>query len=330
MISTSSSSASVVLLDDGNLVLRNGSSSSPPIWQTFDHPTHTFLRGSKLRYNKRTNTKQCSVWEGDLLNLSEDNTNGETIYVKVASKDLQHRKKRKGFTVNTVVGRKRSLVRKTAMEGLLVAFAYRDLQIATKNFADKLGGGGFGSVFKGVLRDSSVVAVKKLESMSQGEKQFMSEVSTIGSLQHVHLVHLRGFCVEGVAVTAKVDVFSYGMLLFELVNGKRNTDGSDDSRSTFFPCLAASILMAGGDILSLLDSRLNREASIEEVIRICKVAFWCIQDEEESRPSMSVVEQILEGVVDVNMPPVPQSVQFSVDNLEPIVFFTESSSQASS
>ncbi|XP_076918767.1 G-type lectin S-receptor-like serine/threonine-protein kinase At4g03230 [Bidens hawaiensis] len=50
--------ASVVLLDDGNLVLRYGSNSSPPIWQSFDHPTHTFLPGGKLGYNKHTNTKQ--------------------------------------------------------------------------------------------------------------------------------------------------------------------------------------------------------------------------------------------------------------------------------
>ncbi|KAJ9549546.1 hypothetical protein OSB04_022089 [Centaurea solstitialis] len=398
---------------------------------------------------------QCSVWDGDLLNLSELDTNGKTIYVKVASKDLPRPKKSKGVALSTVVGsvagvvfvlglivliiyrRKRRLAGKTTMEGLLVSFVYRDLQTATKNFSDKLGGGGFGSVFKGVLRDSSVVAVKKLESMSQGEKQFRSEVSTIGTTQHVHLVRLRGFCAEGnnkllvydympngsldshlfhekpvlnwktryeialgtarglvylhekcrdciihcdikpenilldadfcpkiadfglaklvgrdfsrvlttlrgtrgylapewlsgVAVTAKADVFSYGMLLFELVNGKRNAERSVDLRGTFFPYLAASVVMVGGDILSLLDSRLNREADIEEVTKICKVAFWCIQDEEESRPSMSVVEQILEGVLDVNMPPIPRSIKLYADNTEHLVFFTESSSQGSS
>ncbi|KAK1437924.1 hypothetical protein QVD17_03724 [Tagetes erecta] len=58
--------ASAALLDDGNLVLRNGSSSSPPIWQSFDHPTHTFLPGSKLGYNKRTNTMQViTSWRNE-------------------------------------------------------------------------------------------------------------------------------------------------------------------------------------------------------------------------------------------------------------------------
>ncbi|KAJ0790923.1 putative non-specific serine/threonine protein kinase [Helianthus annuus] len=86
--------------------------------------------------------------------------------------------------------------------------------------------------------------------------------------------------------------------------------------------------MVGGDILSLPDSRLNREAS-EEVTKICKVACWCIQDEEDSRPSMSLVEQILEGVSDVNMPPVPRTVKLFLDNMEPIVFFIELSSNES-
>ncbi|KAK9064408.1 hypothetical protein SSX86_015790 [Deinandra increscens subsp. villosa] len=58
MSSSATPGTEVVLLDDGNLVLRYGSNSSSPIWQSFDHPTHTFLPGGKLGYNKHTNTKQ--------------------------------------------------------------------------------------------------------------------------------------------------------------------------------------------------------------------------------------------------------------------------------
>ncbi|KAI3717315.1 hypothetical protein L1987_68864 [Smallanthus sonchifolius] len=58
MISTATVASVVVLLDDGNLVLRYGSNSTPPIWQSFDHPTHTFLPGSKLGYNKLTHTNR--------------------------------------------------------------------------------------------------------------------------------------------------------------------------------------------------------------------------------------------------------------------------------
>ncbi|MCI74297.1 G-type lectin S-receptor-like serine/threonine-protein kinase, partial [Trifolium medium] len=50
------------------------------------------------------------------------------------------------------------------LEGFMVEIRYKDLQNATNNFSEKLGGGGFGSFFKGTFADSSVVAVKKLES----------------------------------------------------------------------------------------------------------------------------------------------------------------------
>ncbi|GKE75491.1 G-type lectin S-receptor-like serine/threonine-protein kinase, partial [Tanacetum coccineum] len=195
----------------------------------------------------------------------------------------------------------------------------------------------------GVLSDSTIVAVKKLESVSQGEKQFRSEISTIGNIQHVNLVRFRGFCAEaknrrfwsckapewlsGVAITAKADVFSYGMMLFELVNGKRNTQWYEDSSFTFFPSLAANILMAGGDILTILDSRLSlQDATVDEVNKLFKIAFWGIQDEEGNRPSMSLVELILEGVSDVNMPPIPKYVKFYVDKTEHDLFFTKLSS----
>ncbi|CAN1147336.1 G-type lectin S-receptor-like serine/threonine-protein kinase At2g19130 [Linum perenne] len=56
------------------------------------------------------------------------------------------------------------------------------MQNATRNFSRKLGGGGFGNVFKGVVADSTAIAVKKLESISQGEKQSRTEVSTIGTI----------------------------------------------------------------------------------------------------------------------------------------------------
>lgn len=46
----------------------------------------------------------------------------------------------------------------------------------------------------------------------------------------------------------------------------------------------------------------------EELIRALKVAFWCIQDEVSMRPSMGEVVKMLEGSVDINIPPMPQSV----------------------
>ncbi|KAJ7520482.1 hypothetical protein O6H91_19G007800 [Diphasiastrum complanatum] len=77
-----------------------------------------------------------------------------------------------------------------------VKFSYKELQKATNNFSHTLGTGAFGSVFAGRLMDNSLVAVKKLENLTQGEKQFLAEVQTIGTIYHINLVTLRGFCAE--------------------------------------------------------------------------------------------------------------------------------------
>lgn len=404
-------------------------------------------------------SNECSIWHGDLLNqkqLLQDDSSGKTIYIRLAASELKNSKKNKGMVIGIVVGsvvgvvallglvvvilrRRRSVRTSTSMEGSLVSFVYRDLQNATKNFSEKLGGGGFGSVFKGKLADSTVIAVKKLDSISQGEKQFRTEVSTIGTIQHVNLVRLRGFCSEGtkkllvydympngslnthlfcekdfiflnwktryhialgtarglvylhekcrdciihcdikpenilldaefcpkvadfglaklvgrefsrvlttmrgtrgylapewisgVAITTKADVYSYGMMLFELVSGRRNSEQSEDGKVKFFPTFAATKVTEGEDILSLLDHRLEGNADVQELTRVCRIACWCVQDDETHRPSMSQVVQILEGVSDVNLPPIPRSLQVFGNNEEQVIFYTESSSSPSS
>ena len=83
------------------------------------------------------------------------------------------------------------------LSGMPIRFSYIDLQSATNNFSVKLGQGGFGSVYQGILPDGTRVAVKKLEGIGQGKKEFRAEVSTIGSIHHLHLVRIRGFCAEG-------------------------------------------------------------------------------------------------------------------------------------
>ncbi|KAE8668170.1 G-type lectin S-receptor-like serine/threonine-protein kinase [Hibiscus syriacus] len=399
----------------------------------------------------------CRIWMTELLDLqqySEDTSDGKTIYIRLAASEFPSSSNNNRIIIGAVAGSvglilclvifavfrwRRQRMINPKVEGSLLAFGYRDLQNATKNFSEKLGEGGFGFVFKGTLLDSSIIAVKQLKSISQGEKQFRSEVSTIGMVQHVNLVRLRGFCSEGmrkllvydympngsldahlfqqensealawktryqialgtargltylhekcrdciihcdikpenilldaefcskvadfglakligrdfsrvlttmrgtrgylapewisgVAVTAKADVYSYGMMLFEIVSGRRNSGQHEDGKVRFFPTSVARVITQDGDVLSLLDTQLNGDAPVEEVSRICKVACWCIQDDETQRPSMGQVVQILEGVLDVNVPPVPRSLNVFADNSEHIIFFTESSASQSS
>jgi serine/threonine protein kinase len=80
-------------------------------------------------------------------------------------------------------------------------FRYNELAIATKHFSDKgkLGEGGFGSVYRGYLKDEDLhVAVKRVSKTSQqGKKEYVSEVTIISRLRHRNLVQLIGWCHGG-------------------------------------------------------------------------------------------------------------------------------------
>ncbi|KAL6012953.1 G-type lectin S-receptor-like serine/threonine-protein kinase SD2-5 [Asimina triloba] len=68
--------------------------------------------------------------------------------------------------------------------------------MATDDFKEGLGRGGFGFVFRGTLADGTKIAVKRLENVGQGMKEFLAEVEIIGSIHHINLVRLIGFCAE--------------------------------------------------------------------------------------------------------------------------------------
>ncbi|XP_077229401.1 G-type lectin S-receptor-like serine/threonine-protein kinase At5g24080 [Tasmannia lanceolata] len=298
-------------------------------------------------------------------------------------------------------------------------FSFRDLQNATSNFSQLLGTGGFGSVYKGSLGDGTLVAVKKLERfLPHGEKEFITEVNTIGSMHHLNLVRLCGFCSEGShrllvyefmcngsldkwifpsytnrdrlldwktrfhitiataqgiayfheqcrnriihcdikpeniildenfcpkvsdfglaklmgrehshvvtmvrgtrgylapewvsnrPITVKADVYSYGMLLLEIIGGRRNVDMSLDTEDFFYPGWAFKEL-TNGTPGKVADRRLKGRVEEEELVRALSVAFWCIQDEVWLRPSMGEVVKMLEGSLEIKAPPMPQAV----------------------
>ncbi|BFI24607.1 hypothetical protein AXG93_154s1820 [Marchantia polymorpha subsp. ruderalis] len=79
-------------------------------------------------------------------------------------------------------------------------YAYKDLSAATHSFNSKyvVGEGGFGTVYKGVLKDTgSPVAIKRLSQYArQGAREFMAEVKIISQLRHRNLVQLLGWCLE--------------------------------------------------------------------------------------------------------------------------------------
>ncbi|KAG1330558.1 putative G-type lectin S-receptor-like serine/threonine-protein kinase [Cocos nucifera] len=386
----------------------------------------------------------CLVWKGVILNLkrlSYSPTGGGgsgVLYLRLAASELVTPNSEKRFKhavvviLSSVAGfalissivlvllrkfRRSSMVGASeAAQGFLVMFDYKVMRKATKDFSQKLGQGSFGTVFKGILPDSTAIAVKKLHHLPQEEKQFRTELSSIGMIHHVNLVRLRGFCSEGdrrllvydymprgsldsylfddcsetlnwdqrfqialgvarglaylhekcreciihcdikpenilldvdmcpkiadfgmaklisrefsrvlttmrgtigylapewlcgSAVTPKADVYSYGLMLLEMISGRRNTDRSDDGKVVYFP-LWAALKLHEGDVLCLLDGKLEGYAKVEELSRACRIACWCIQDQESRRPAMGQVVQQLQGLSSVSMPPIPGLLQ---------------------
>lgn len=76
-------------------------------------------------------------------------------------------------------------------------YNYSNIKTMTKSFNDKLGQGGYGSVYKGKLQDGSFVAVKVLNNSKGNGEEFINEVATISRTFHVNIVTLKGFCFEG-------------------------------------------------------------------------------------------------------------------------------------
>ncbi|KAK8464224.1 hypothetical protein PHAVU_011G152200 [Phaseolus vulgaris] len=171
----------------------------------------------------------CSIWFGDLIDLKVVSQSGQYLYIRMADsrtdpKDAHkkkallligttvaptvlvillailyyYRRKRKYEEENVSVVKNDKVVgQEDSME--LPLFDFATLVNATNNFStdNKLGQGGFGPVYKGVLADGQEIAVKRLSrSSGQGLTEFKNEVILCAKLQHRNLVKVLGCCIE--------------------------------------------------------------------------------------------------------------------------------------
>ncbi|KAF7147510.1 hypothetical protein RHSIM_Rhsim03G0205500 [Rhododendron simsii] len=77
-----------------------------------------------------------------------------------------------------------------------IRYSYSEIKKMTNGFRDKLGEGGYGSVYKGKLRSGPPVAIKMLTKPKANGQDFINEVATIGRIHHVNVVQLIGYCAE--------------------------------------------------------------------------------------------------------------------------------------
>ncbi|KAK1557323.1 hypothetical protein Q3G72_022536 [Acer saccharum] len=292
------------------------------------------------------------------------------------------------------------------LSGMPTRFSYEELKLATEDFQRKLGEGGFGAVFEGTLVSGEKVAAKRLDALGQGKKEFLAEVKTIGSIHHVNLVRLVGFCAEnlhrllvyefmcngslekwifnrikqpaldwqtrktiildiakGLAylheecrqrivhldikpqnilldvnlrakisdfglsklldrdqsqvvttmrgtpgylapelfssiVTEKADVYSFGIVVMEVVCGRKNLDRSHSEGCIHL--LPFFMIKAEDNCLIDLVDKDSEDMQLhgEEVVQMMRVAAWCLQNDYNRRPSMSTVVKVLEGTME--------------------------------
>ncbi|GAA0171142.1 transmembrane signal receptor [Lithospermum erythrorhizon] len=291
------------------------------------------------------------------------------------------------------------------------SFTYNEIRVATNNFhqSNKIGRGGFGTVYKGTLRNGLEVAVKTLSAESkQGVSEFLAEIETISNVRHPNLVELLGCCVHGAnrvlvyeylenssldhallgqrnntlklewarrsaicvgiakglaylheelvphivhrdikasnilldkdlnpkigdfglaklfpdnithistkiagttgylapeyvlggQLTMKADVYSFGVLIMEIVSGKRSSYSNWVGKQKLLLEWAWQ-LHEEGKLLDLVDPDME-EYPKEEVIRYIKVALFCTQANASRRPMMSQVIDMLSRDIKIN------------------------------
>ncbi|CAL4956144.1 unnamed protein product [Urochloa decumbens] len=76
-------------------------------------------------------------------------------------------------------------------------YTFSEVKKIARRFKEKVGQGGFGSVYKGELQNGVPVAIKMLENSTREGEEFINEVATIGLIHHANIVRLLGFCSEG-------------------------------------------------------------------------------------------------------------------------------------
>ncbi|KAL4565750.1 hypothetical protein LXL04_029853 [Taraxacum kok-saghyz] len=110
---------------------------------------------------------------------------------------------------------------------------------------------------------------------------------------------------KNTAISVKVDIFSYGIVLLETICCRRNLEVHVSNTEEIVLATWAYKCFERGQLDLLV---YDEDVNIAALERLVKVAFWCIQDEPGLRPSMKSVLLMLEGITEIATPPCPTSI----------------------
>ncbi|XP_042991232.1 putative receptor protein kinase ZmPK1 [Carya illinoinensis] len=106
-------------------------------------------------------------------------------------------------------------------------FKFSELKKGTRGFVEVIGRGGGGVVYKGILPDKRVAAIERLDEANQGEAEFLTEVNTIGRLNHMNLIDMLGYCVEGKHRLLLYENMEHGSLADKLTSNELDWEKFD-------------------------------------------------------------------------------------------------------
>nr|GMD83115.1 G-type lectin S-receptor-like serine/threonine-protein kinase SD1-29 [Ipomoea batatas] len=255
---------------------------------------------------------RCMVWTSSLIDVLQFSYAGEDLYLRLANSEFGDDKRKiilivslatvasailLGILIYMICRRRANQKGKAQnerdiigeeLEGIhglpsdsseLPMIGFDELAAATNDFSNdnKLGAGGFGSVYKGILANGQEVAVKRLSAHSgQGVEEFKNEILLISKLQHRNLVRLLGCSIHG----------EEKLLAWQLWIESREVD--------------------------LIDESISSSCSFTESLRCIRIGLLCVQDHASDRPTMSNVVLMLCSETDI---PRPKQPTFTIQTL---------------
>ncbi|EOY20269.1 Malectin/receptor protein kinase family protein [Theobroma cacao] len=184
-------------------------------------------------------------------------------------------------------------------------FSLPEIRAATNNFHPNLfiGKGGFGTVYKGIVDDGTLVAVKRLrQDTAYGLKEFRTEVQLLCQLCHQHLVSLIGYCNDKDEKIVVYELMKNGSLgdhlygrgydplpwkqrLEILLCARRAYDSTlDENELHLADCVRGYI--GEGTIYNIIDPYLKGKIAPECFKIFVDIAYCCINKKGDTRPEM--------------------------------------------